>query len=878
MSNKLYFTEKPTIVGTLSDITKTYGENIPDNNMDYEIVYLDGSTQTFVNAGLTIAQISRINDIQILNNADALANAGIWPYYVDPNDWLNPLYIAPDPVVSQTPLEIELLANYNFSFDIGILDIIKLNLKIKPNNVNITYGEPIPPMSYNFWYDSINMTQVNDQIIEIELDTAYRGDILDDVTVILDDATFMSNGAGGLVPNSYFLSEDAYTSLNGQALAMVNGKALAMVNGQALAMVNGQALAMVNGQALAMVNGQALAMVNVGALVNGLALAMVNTDPDGQTNGLALAMVNTQALAMVNNPDPTWSDPIFLNGLALGMVNTELLTNGLALAMVNNGGGLVNGQALAMVNSTSFNEITNEEAIIILTVNDVLTMMDPAATSPIELISVNTVSGNTATTPPDSHKIAPGAFVASNFNVEYQLGEMTVAPTPVSFDFMASSLDQDYGTSSIVCIEEINYYSSNTPILSNEGYDIEYYINGVWTITAPTNASTYDVRVSIIDPNYTIIPNTSTTQLLIRPADIVVTPTNSSKTYGDTDPDFTYTYTPELYYDDYFDGSLDRAPGTDVGFYDITLGTLLAGSNGGMNYNLTVLPGRTLEIDPAELIATAVNKVINVDDPTPSYSFSFIGFIDGENATSVFPDGPAYTTGYTAGSSGPGEYIIEITDPMNYIINIYPDVIYLFVNPDGSGTKAVVPKLDCVTDDGNGLYTAYFEYDNNNDVPVWVLIGSDNLVTGGGTPDISDQPIKFESGGGTWIATFDGSPMTWKVSSQDHGHKASHAQNASSNSRNCNKSAEIEPPGNADDELTRIYPNPVSGKLTVSMGESNIIRGVSLFNLVGKKAIVSEHRISDQMLEIDMTGLTPGVYLVRVQLITTTEFYRVIKQ
>lgn len=1282
MSNTLYFTEKPTIVGTLSSVSKTYGENIPNNPITYEVAYIDGTTLPLENAGLSTEQITRVQAIQILNNADALSNAGVWPYYVDPHDWLNPNYIAPNPVIDKTDIELDLLANFNFSFNIGELNVLKLELMITPEDKTIIYGEEITGLNYIFSYDSSAMTSTNYQIIQDSLNLAYMGDLISDRTALVDSAFYMADSMGGLVPNSYFMSADAYA--NGLALALVNGKALALVNRQALALVNGNALALVNNlDSLATVNGKALALVNgkALALVNRQALALVNTEH--LTNGLALALVNRQALALVNTELETEA---FVNGKALALVNRDVITNRQALALVNNGQnqGLVNRQALALVNSTSLNEVTNTNAIIILTVDDIKTMESGTPMDEIELISINTISGNEVTTGTGAHKISPGAFNASNFNVNYGLGDLTVdpapilftlnnlyatydgnehnatvnasyptitpetqpyqllyydvngnvlsgapinagtytavinitnpnfsidslgqsqaqmiiAPAPVTFNFTnlvqtydgnelyadvsisypatpfpeltdynvyynnAENLPVDAGSYNItISINDgnynfadpsnppqaefiinpapvtfdftnliqtyngnglfvettINYPSEPYPILT----DYTLFYNGVvelpidagtYTVTVlindgnythadptnpsqgellinpapvtfnitnlaqiyngnnlsaditisypddpyppltdytvyynnstelPVNVNTYLVTIVIDDGNYTyadpnnlpqaefiVYPapvtfsfsdvtqtycgaelsigititypadpypaltdytvlynnnsalpvdantypvsieindgnyafsdpsNPPQTEFVIVPVDLEVTIDYQSKLYGETDPDFTYQVTSgQLVEGDYITGSPVREAGEDVGVYTIyTDDGFTAGNNytinsinnvldinpavvylnfsntsstyngypqgvtvttvpDNVNYNLvyylngTSLTGQPVNaglyqvdaiiIDPnytnsgqasidfdivkADLEAVADDHIINEGEPAPVFTFTFNTFLGSDDVISVFgSDPPPYSIPYNT-SSGPGEYMVSLPSVLNYNIILPADDpgIFLFVNPDGPGTKAVVPKLDCVTHDGQGNYTAHYEYENKNNVPVWVFIGVDNLVTGGGSPDLSQQPIKFESGGGTWSATFDGSQMSWEVSSQHHGHKATHAQNASSNSRNCNKSGFVESFDESDNNLIKIYPNPVKGLLTVEVDDGGVIRDISLINMFGKRSDVNIERISDEKNSIDMNGLLKGIYIVKIHLDNELLYYKVIKQ
>ena len=95
--------------------------------------------------------------------------------------------------------------------------------------------------------------------------------------------------------------------------------------------------------------------------------------------------------------------------------------------------------------------------------------------------------------------------------------------------------------------------------------------------------------------------------------------------------------------------------------------------------------------------------------------------------------------------------------------------------------------------DSNGYtFIANFSYENNNATDMYIPIGEDNVLSGVGPFDGSNQPVVFQSGGGSWTAAFNGEKLTWTVASFKHnGHKTSVASNASSTSNKCNKSEEI---------------------------------------------------------------------------------------
>ncbi len=84
--------------------------------------------------------------------------------------------------------------------------------------------------------------------------------------------------------------------------------------------------------------------------------------------------------------------------------------------------------------------------------------------------------------------------------------------------------------------------------------------------------------------NYTIKTDSqTTTTATITAKEVSVTAKDKSKTYGDTDPELTYT-ADGLITGDTFTGALTRDEGEDAGNYDINQGTLSAGNNYTIKY------------------------------------------------------------------------------------------------------------------------------------------------------------------------------------------------------------------------------------------------------------------------------------------------------
>jgi len=240
------------------------------------------------------------------------------------------------------------------------------------------------------------------------------------------------------------------------------------------------------------------------------------------------------------------------------------------------------------------------------------------------------------------------------------------------------------------------------------------------------NVGTYTITPSgLTSGNYEITFKTG--KLTVNAKGITVTADAVSKTYGDADPELTYTAS-GLVNGDKLSGALTREVGTDIGTYAITQGTLTAGSNYTINYTgatltinkkpiteadvtlngsltytgseqtqpITVTEGITYEltgnkatnvgsyvltvkgtgnhtgsitldwtIAKAKLTITADNKVIYIGERLPTLTYTVSGLVVGDKLTKE----PALTTNADADQAG--SYTITVANAdagMNYAI------------------------------------------------------------------------------------------------------------------------------------------------------------------------------------------------------------------
>jgi hypothetical protein len=619
----------------------------------------------------------------------------------------------------------------------------------------------------------------------------------------------------------------------------------ALKAGHATALVNGKATGMLTAPATALVNKSF--MISATALVNSFDLIdIVFDDPElvfdtaALLNGSATALVNGKATALVNAA-----------GLIAGKATA--LVNGQATALVN---AAALGHATALVNATTFNATSNDDAIIVLTEEDIY-ILAGLEQGEITLVSMNLIPDDQVGT----YWIVAGTFVTNNYNVNYEPALITYLPAEASVTFLEESLLQTYNGNPV------------SPVVTTipEGLEVEINYDGFAEV--PVNAGTYQVVATVVDPNYV---GTASASLTVSPMQISVAADNNEKIYGDNDPELTYQITAgELIGGDELDGELLREPGEDVQSYEISQG----GLTGGANYEISFAPG-IFTINKAPLLVSVETTFIYAGDPLPDFIYTFEGFKFDDDESVLTGLSVSVNPVYT-GSAGTYSTTPEAL-ALNYEIETVDGILY--VNPYGPGTKHIIPKLLCVEEvvSANGFnYVANFGYTNNNNHVVFVPKGNDNEIVSNGAYDDAEQPEVFLPGNHSFAVPFDGSSLTWIIASYNHkGQKTSQGAAASSNSKSCKKSSEIDDfePTELSTEFS-VWPNPATEKVYIATGGKLISQAdIRFFDIFGKQINIDVNFNSGDLLELNLSGLIPGVYIIQVNLSDRTEVSRIVKQ
>ncbi len=438
--------------------------------------------------------------------------------------------------------------------------------------------------------------------------------------------------------------------------------------------------------------------------------------------------------------------------------------------------------------------------------------------------------------------------------------ELVITPAEVQIEFDPETLTQIYDntvkTPGITTIPEgLNFTVS--------------YENDI----LPINPGTYAIDVEIEEPNFS---GSSSTSLVILPATVTINidPESLSQDYNGLPKSILLSFNPEgLNSIITYNGLSD--PPVNVGSYDVNVSVTTPFYNGSAN--------ATLVINPLDAIISTGTYVINAGDPIPDFEATFDGFINGDNPSDVssvlFELSPEY-------SGNAGTYdILPTATATNYIFESINGK--LFVNPYGPGTIPIFPFFLCREElnkpDTNGFtFIAHFGYYNFNATDVFVPKGINNRIMGA-TNDDTLLPEIFTPGWSWFDIPYDGNQMEWRIRSNSYFGGSitlrAHAWAVSCNGyyNSGEKALDVNENENHPTELA--YPNPSHGKVFLSFdSDLPTITAIEVYDYLGRKCDVPSQHLSDQFLEIDLTGVSKGMYIIRIARQDQVESYTVMIQ
>jgi hypothetical protein len=281
--------------------------------------------------------------------------------------------------------------------------------------------------------------------------------------------------------------------------------------------------------------------------------------------------------------------------------------------------------------------------------------ISPSISAVGSLSPVNTVFG--------TFSANPASFTVSGDNLT---AGITVAP-PAGFEVSAGNSNSFAGKGNSIIVGSSGTVANTTVFVR---------------LAADTDVGTYSGNIVCSSVGASTV-TVATVASTVDPKDVLVSADSLRKTYGNEDPELTYTST----YAAPFNGALTRDAGENVGSYRIRQGTLSAGSN----YRITFTEN-DLEINRKNLYISAGN-IEKIFGQTlflgaGQSNFNASGLVNGESIGSV----TITASGGTGASDAVGTYVLvpSAATGGNFSVSNY-DAIY------NSGTLTVIAAPVAVT-------------------------------------------------------------------------------------------------------------------------------------------------------------------------------------
>lgn len=257
-----------------------------------------------------------------------------------------------------------------------------------------------------------------------------------------------------------------------------------------------------------------------------------------------------------------------------------------------------------------------------------------------------------------------GEVSSDNYTITLSDGTLTIDPAPLT----ASADDQViiYGEQPIYTISYSGFVNGEDESEFESIPEIGLHDDGI-------NVGSYPILVSGgIIQNYDVSYESGT--LTINQSVLMAKADDKIITYGEATPNYTITYSGFVNGED--ESVLLTTPSADTEITPVNAGTYLIGVFGGsaLNYSISGESG-TLTINQAPLEISAEDKSRSYGDENPILTFTYSGFVNGEDEA-VLENTPAISTEAIV-SSSVGTYPISLSggSAQNYSLNLVSGIL-----------------------------------------------------------------------------------------------------------------------------------------------------------------------------------------------------------
>lgn len=571
---------------------------------------------------------------------------------------------------------------YGLSFQAGTLNLISNLLKITADNATRPYGSANP--SFTASYDGFNPGDTSSIVTGLQFSTtAVIGSNIGNYAITPFGATApgysidYTPGTLQITPVSLLIRPNDLSRRYGAANPSFTASFTGFVNNDTSAVVSGLTLGTTATSASGIggypITGSGATATNYdityqpGTLTINRAPLLITPDSTNRPYGSANPAFTASFSGLVNNDSPA-----VVSGLSFATTATS--ASPIGVYPINASGGSAANYALSYDTGT----LVIDRAVLTVTpanatrpfgdTNPALTLGGITGFVLGENASVLTAQPTFTTTASltsnvGNYPVTGSAAAAANYSFDYAPGTLSVTPAPLVV--RADSFTRFFGDANPTLTYGV------TGLKNGDTADGRFVVSLLGTVaTANTSVGNYGILFDGFDvPGDNYAASFQNGTLTISPRPLTITANNTSRTYGSGNPSFSASFSglasfhtsasiPNLQF------STPATSGSDTGAYPITpFGATTS------NYAITYQPG-VLTVDPATL-TVIVNPASRLYASTnPSFSTTFVGFVNGDDAT-VLQNVSLGTTAVQ--SSNVGRYPINYSaTARNYTINTAP--------------------------------------------------------------------------------------------------------------------------------------------------------------------------------------------------------------
>lgn len=193
----------------------------------------------------------------------------------------------------------------------------------------------------------------------------------------------------------------------------------------------------------------------------------------------------------------------------------------------------------------------------------------------------------------------------------------------------------------------------------------------------------------------------------------------------------------------------------------------------------------------------------------------------------------------------------------------------------GTCVDAIKPYVKCILKNNDGSTTAFFNYNNLNNTAQTILKGNRNYLVGESMPTLISENFNTGFNDNVFNATFTGKELKWVLTGPDGVTRYAIANDEYC--RICNENDNI----SGDRIITNSFPNPAGENLNINIntfkteGKNYIVKVSDMF---GKTVIRNEYAADQNLVQLAITDLKSGLYIVNIFCNDLNETIRIVKQ